>query len=380
MVDTGFDGLFTPLRVGPVMLRNRFVMPGMQRGWVDQGAPLPELADYYRRRAESQVALIISESAAIDHPTATAQPMACRLEPRTLSAWQRCVAGVREAGAHMLLQLWHEGALRDASDGNTVSPSGTAYVGHANGRAATTAEIGELREAFVRSARLAQQAGASGIEVHACHGYLLDQFLWAKTNRREDGYGGPDIRQRARLPAEIVSAIRAACGSQFLISFRFSQWKQYDHDARIADTPEELGVFLGMLKSAGVDMVHASARRFWMPAWPDSPLTIAAWTRRLSGLPTVAVGSVGLDRDVAQSFSSSEEAHGTQRQTLLELSKRFAAGEFDLIAVGRSLIGDPEWVAKMRAGEFDAVRVFRKEHIAVIEKWERKPVPSPAGS
>jgi 2,4-dienoyl-CoA reductase-like NADH-dependent reductase (Old Yellow Enzyme family) len=377
MGDTGFDSLFTPYKVGAHTLRNRFVMPGMQRGWVENGAPLPELADYYRRRAEAEVALIISESAAVDHPSATAQPMACRLVPATLPAWQRCVEGVINAGAHMLLQLWHEGALRDATDGQTISASGTAYTGHSNGRIATAAEIGEIREAFVRSARLAQQAGASGVEVHACHGYLLDQWLWAKTNTRNDGYGGPDIRDRARLPCEIVRDIRAACGSDFLISFRYSQWKQYDHDARIADTPEELGVFLGMLRAAGVDMVHSSARRFWMPAWPDSPLTIAAWTKKLGGMPTIAVGSVGLDRDVAQSFVSNEEARGTQRQTLQELAHRFAAGEFDLIAVGRSLIGDPEWVAKMRDRQFDEVRVFRKEHIAVIEKWERKPVPMP---
>lgn len=369
--------LFAPQRVGRLTLRNRFVMPGMQRGWTREGAPTEDLAGYYRRRAEGGVAMIIGESAAIDHPSATQQPAACRLNARTADAWAFCAEGVRAAGSEFLIQLWHEGALRDPADGGTLSPSGSAYGGHQGGRAATLAELASIRDAYVAGARLAQKIGASGIEVHACHGYFLDQFLWAVTNTRTDGYGGSDIAQRARFPAEIVAAIRAACGPDFLVSFRFSQYKQHDYEARIAATPDELATLLRALRTAGVDLFHASTRRFWLPAFAGSERSLAAWTRQLGGLPTIAVGSVGLSLDVMESFTGSEEAQSTVAATVARLTAGIAAGDFDLIAVGRSLIADPDFVAKLRDGRGTEIRTFRKEQIAFLEKWERPHAPRP---
>ncbi|MCC7412619.1 MAG: 12-oxophytodienoate reductase [Gammaproteobacteria bacterium] len=350
-------------------LRNRFVMPGMQRGWCKDGAPLPELANYYRRRAEGGVAMIIAESSAVDHVTATVQPTACRLNPATAGAWARCVEAVHSAGAPMLLQLWHEGGRRNPSDGQTISPSGVAYPGHPGGRAATHADLEQVRDAFVRSAKLAQTIGADGIEVHACHGYLLDQFLWTATNQREDGYGGVAIADRARFPVAIVAAIRAACGPEFIISFRFSQWKEHDYGARIASAPAELATLAALLRGAGVTLLHASTRRFWIPEWDGSDLGLAGWTRRVSGLPTIAVGSVGLDRDVMESFLGDGEAELRMQATHDELMRRFARGDFDLVAIGRSLISDPDWVRKFGEGRFDAIRTFRKADIASLQ-WE----------
>ena len=366
---TGTAGLYSPLALGSLVFPNRFVMPAMQRGFCKDGAPLPELASYYARRAEGGVGLIIAESSAVDHPSATVQPTAARLNAATADAWSRCVEAVHAAGGHILLQLWHEGGLRNPAAGRTLSPSGSAYPGRAGGHAASGAELAELREAFVRSARLAQSMGADGVEVHAAHGYLLDQFLWAATNQRDDGYGGADIAARARLPAEIIAAIRAACGPRFLISLRFSQWKENDFNARVAQTPEELATLTRMMRAAGADVLHASARRFWTPEWDGSDLGLAGWTRRLGGLPTIAVGSVGLDRDVMESFHAQDEAELRLAFSLEELERRFANGEFDLVAVGRSLIADPDWVKKIQARDFAAVRPFRKADVASLS-WE----------
>ena len=144
------------------------------------------------------------------------------------------------------------------------------------------ADYDAIREAFVRGALAAKQIGAAGVEVHACHGYLLDQFLWAETNRRTDGYGGEDIRARVRFPAEIVQAIRQAVGEQFPISFRFSQWKEVNYNARITPTPRDLQTMLTILRAAGVDVFHASARYFWVAEWPNSDLGIAGWTKSIS--------------------------------------------------------------------------------------------------
>lgn len=361
------DALFTPFQIKGVNLKNRFLMPAMQRGQCRDGAPSPELAAYYKRRVEGGVSLVIGESCAVDHPSATAQPIACRMNAQTLSAWAACVSAVKEAGGEMLLQLWHEGAHRNDDDSATLSPSGYAHPRLQRGHAATKEEMSELVDAYIRSARMAQSIGAAGIELHCAHGYLLDQFLWAKTNQREDGYGGVDMAARARFPAELLRAIRQTCGDDFLLSVRFSQWKEADYDARIAETPEALETFLGMMRDAGADLFHASTRRFWEPAWRNSPDTLAGWTRRLGGLPTIAVGSVGLDRDVMQSFEDEQEATTTTAASLTRLRQGLDEGQFDLVAVGRSLIGDPDWVSKVQAGRLDDVRAFRKSDVQSLE-------------
>jgi len=360
--------LFTPFAIKGVTLPNRFVMPGMQRQWCDNGVPQPRLAEYYRQRVEGGVGLIITESCAVDHPSSTQTPMFCRINDSTMSAWERCFEAVNRAGGRMLLQLWHEGAMRkEGGDGYysqfpTLSPSALVHAGKSNGRSATLEDLDAIREAFVRGALAAKEIGAAGVEVHACHGYLLDQFLWAQTNRRTDGYGGDDIRERVRFPAEIVAAIRQALGEEFPISFRFSQWKEVDYKARIAPTPDDLRTMLTILRSAGVDVFHASARYFWIPEWPDSDLGLAGWTKSMTDAPVIAVGSVGLDTDVMDNFFG-KEAKSTGEVGLRELLRRFNNREFDLISVGRSLIGDPEWVNKVRDGRLSQIRMFTKKDV-----------------
>ena len=360
--------LFSPLTIKGVTLPNRFVMPGMQRQWCDNGTPQPRLAQYYRRRVEGGVGLIITESCAVDHPSSTQVPLFTRITDATMDAWAECFAAVKTAGGRMFMQLWHEGAIRkEGGDGPyssypTLSPSGLIRAGKSNGRAATAEDLESIKDAFVRGALAAQQIGADGIEVHACHGYLLDQFLWAETNRRTDGYGGDDIRARVRFPAEIVRAIRNAVGPELIISFRFSQWKEVDYEARIAPTWQDLQLMLSELRTSGVDIFHASARRFWIPEWPNSDLGIAGWTKSLTDAPVIAVGSVGLDIDVMENFFG-KEAQPTGETGLRELLRRFNNAEFDLVAVGRGHIGDPDWVRKIAQGQYSDIRLFTKKDL-----------------
>jgi hypothetical protein len=103
--------------------------------------------------------------------------------------------------------------------------------------------------------------------------------------------------------------------------------------------PRDLEAMLAILRAAGVDVFHASARYFWVPEWPDSDLGIAGWTKSLTDAPVIAVGSVGLDTDVMDNFFG-KEAKSTGETGLRELLRRFNNREFDLISVGRSLIGD----------------------------------------
>ena len=362
------SALYTPFQLGRLTLPNRFVLPGMQRQWCEEGTPLPKLGEYYRRCVEGGVGLVITESCAVDHTSSTQVPFFTRITPATQDAWATIVAEVKSAGGLMLMQLWHEGAIRqEGGEGPyaaypTLSPSGLAHGARPNGRAATLEELDDIKQAFVRSAVMAKAIGLDGIEVHAAHGYLLDQFLWAETNRREDGYGGDDIGDRVRFPAEIVAAIRAATGPDFLIGFRFSQWKEVNFNTRVVDTTEELKTMLAILRAAGVDVFHASARRFWIPEWEDSDLGIAGWTKRLTDAPVIAVGSVGLDIDVMENFFG-KEATSTGEEGLRELTRRFANDEFDLISVGRGHIGDQGIINKMREGRLSEIRGFTRKDV-----------------
>jgi 2,4-dienoyl-CoA reductase-like NADH-dependent reductase (Old Yellow Enzyme family) len=203
------------------------------------------------------------------------------------------------------------------------------------------------------------------VEVHACHGYLLDQFLWPETNRRADRYGGPRIADRAAFPAAVVAAVRAAVGPDYPISIRISQWKEADYEAKIATSPAELGELVSILRAAGTDLFHVSTRRFWTPEWPGSErgpgsdLGLAGWVKSFTDAPVIAVGSVGLDIDVMATLTG-EEARPTGTSRIGDLVRRFERGDFDLISIGRSLIGDPDWVAKMRDGRGAEIRPFRR--------------------
>ena len=360
--------LLQPLDIGRLRLRNRFVLPGMQRAWTVDGAPTERMREYYRQRALGGTGLVITEACAVDHPSATSNSLFGWLTAGTAGAWASCVDAVHAAGGAMFLQLWHQGAVDtgEADEGFVaLSPSGLAHPDKPFGRAASAAELAAIRQAFVRSAVYARETGADGVEIHACHGYLLDQFLWPAINRRTDRYGGAAMAGRAAFPAEVIAAVRAATGPDFAISVRISQWKELDYEAKIAATPDELGQLVSILRSAGADLFHVSTRRFWTPEWDGSDLGLAGWVKSFTNAPVIAVGSVGLDIDVMATLEG-EEPKPTGASRIGDLVRRFERGDFDLVSVGRSQIGDPDWVAKMSDGRSAEIRPFRRADIPFL--------------
>lgn len=359
----GYDitPLLRPLQIGPLRLRNRFVMPGMQRAWTVDGAPTDKMRDYYGQRALGGTGLVISEACAVDHPSATSNSLFGWLTARTQPAWRACVDAVHDAGGAMFLQLWHQGGV-DTGEADAsfvaLSPSGLGAPDKPFGRAASAAELDALRQSFVRSALYAQDSGADGVEIHACHGYLLDQFLWPAINLRTDRYGGA-MAGRAAFPAEVIAAVREATGPDFLISIRISQWKEADYEAKIAATPEELGQLVSILRTAGADLFHVSTRRFWTPEWGGCDLGLAGWVKSLTDAPVIAVGSIGLDNDVMTTLEGADP-RPTGSLRIGDLVRRFERGDFDLVSVGRSQIGDPDWVTKMRDGRIADIRPFSR--------------------
>src|SRR5690606_12530845 len=244
------------------------------------------------------------------------------------------------------------------------SPSGLFAPGKQSGVAMTKDDINEVIAAFAESAKQSKEAGFDGVEIHGAHGYLIDQFLWEGTNVRDDEYGG-SLENRARFACEIVKAVREAVGEDFAIVFRFSQWKQQEYDAKLAKTPEQLKQLLDLLVDAGVDIFHASTRRFWEPEFEGSDLNLAGWTQKLSGKPTMSVGSVGLTEDfISGTFASKQEA--VEQSGIDELVERMTKGEFDLIAVGRAVLQDPEWLVKVKEGRLNEVEAFAKKALTKL--------------
>jgi 2,4-dienoyl-CoA reductase-like NADH-dependent reductase (Old Yellow Enzyme family) len=214
----------------------------------------------------------------------------------------------------------------------------------------TESDIADVIAGFAKSAGYAKQLGFDGVEIHGAHGYVIDQFFWDGTNQRDDLYGG-SLEARTRFAAEIVEAVRDAVGRDFPLLLRFSQWKQQDFGAKLARDPGELERFLAPLVDAGVDCFHCSTRRFWEPEFPEtgSDLNLAGWTKRISGKATITVGSVGLTED----FITAYRTQGAETAGIDRLLEMLARGDFDLVAVGRALIANPEWPNKVRAGKFD---------------------------
>jgi 2,4-dienoyl-CoA reductase-like NADH-dependent reductase (Old Yellow Enzyme family) len=368
--DVSVEALFSPLPVAATVLPNRIVMAPMTRSRSPGGVPGEDVAAYYRRRAEAGVGLIITEGTWVPHPGASNDADVPEFfGDAPLGGWRRVADAVHAAGGRIMPQLWHVGVIRkqpsiafpegEPAGPHQVGPSGVTG-GHGwplsiDRPPMTLADIDAVIDAFATAAQSAQRLGFDGVELHGAHGYIIDQFLWGETNRRSDRYGGGHA-ERATFAAEIIQEIRRRTAADFPVLFRFSQWKSHDYDARLADTPRELEALLVPIAEAGVDLFDCSQRRFWEPTFPGSDLNLAGWAKRLTGKPSMTVGSVSLDVD----FMTSLFVRGTRPNvaSLDELMRRFERGDFDLVAVGRALLSDPRWTEKVRAGRLRDIETF----------------------
>ncbi|MDP3852462.1 NADH:flavin oxidoreductase [Phenylobacterium sp.] len=354
------DTLFRTYDVAGLRLPNRVVMAPMTRSRSPGGVPGPDVAAYYARRARAGVGLIITEGTVVERPGSGDDPNVPRFwGEAAMTGWAEVVSAVHAEGGRIMPQLWHVGATQGrrsqwAPDAQVESPSGLMSPDAPFGRAMSEGDIADTIGAFAAAARRAADLGFDGVEIHAAHGYLIDQFFWAGTNRRTDRYGGATLAERTRFATEIVQAIRREVGQALPISLRVSQWKQQDYAARLADGPREFAAMLEPLCDAGVDIIHCSQRRFWEPAFEGSDLNLAGWARRLTGRTAMTVGSVGLSGDFITGFGG-----GTSAPTSIDqLLERLARDEFDLVAVGRALLSDPHWLENIAEGRGDRLRAF----------------------
>ncbi|MBB62516.1 MAG: 12-oxophytodienoate reductase [Pseudomonas sp.] len=363
------QALFQPFELGSLRLPTRVVMAPMTRSFSPNGVPTDAVVDYYRRRAAAGVGLIITEGTTVGHAAANGYPQVPRFYGEdALAGWKRVVDAVHAAGGRIVPQLWHVGNVRRLGTEPDASVPGYGPMekckdGNVGVHGMTQQDIRDVIGAFAQAARDAKAIGMDGVEIHGAHGYLIDQFFWEGSNQRTDEYGG-SLANRSRFAVELVQAVREAVGPDFPIIFRFSQWKQQDYTARLVQSPEALGEFLAPLVEAGVDIFHCSTRRFWEPEFEGSDLNLAGWTRQLTGKPTITVGSVGLDGEFLQFMVKTDKV--AQPAGIEGLLERLNKAEFDLVAVGRALICDPEWAVKVREGRMEEILPFSREALKTL--------------
>ncbi|BBI33530.1 NADH:flavin oxidoreductase [Cohnella abietis] len=356
--------LFEPFTSEKISLKNRIVMPAMTRYFSPGGVPGADVAAYYRRRAANGTGLIITEGTTINHPAASNHVNIPNLHSEAaLNGWAQVVKEVHEAGGKIITQLWHVGTDRKKEDpipnpeSPSVGPSGLDVNGVKKFDALTEAEITEIVQAYAHAAADAKRIGFDGVELHGAHGYLIDQFFWEVTNKRTDRYGG-NIAGRTQFAVEVIEAVRKAVGPDFPIVLRISQFKINAYTAKNVKTAEELEQLLAPLVKAGVDIFHCSTRHFWEPEFEGSTLNFAGWVKKLSGKPVITVGSVGLNVE-----GNGQQAEDSKIDTLIE---KLDNQEFDLVAVGRSLMADPEWTEKIRTGRDEEITPFTADTVAKL--------------
>lgn len=356
------DRLFEPFRLKTLDMKNRIVMAPMTRSFSPGGVPGDQVAAYYRKRAEGEVGLILSEGTVIERVASSNDPAIPHFYgQQALAGWQKVINGVHAAGGNMGPQIWHMGIMDNHHSGWVPEqpfegPSGLNRPGNNNGNTMTDADIADTIAAFGRAAADAKRLGFDCIELHGAHGYLIDQFFWEGTNERTDIFGGKTLPERTRFAVEVIKEVRKQVGDDFAVIIRLSQWKPADYKNQLAKTPEEMEAWLTPMAEAGVDIFHCSQRRFWEPEFEGSDLNFAGWAKKLSGKATITVGSVGLTGEFLAAFGG----ESSQPSSLDELMRRMDRGDFDLVGVGRPLLADPNWVKKIREGRTDELKGFTK--------------------
>lgn len=362
--------LFTPFSLGDLTLENRIVMAPMTRQKSPGEIPGADVADYYARRAAAGVGLIITEATTVDDPAASPFGDVPAFHGGALPGWKAVCDAVHNAGGRIMPQLWHLGTMRRASlsprpDEPSIGPSGLLKTGKQISEPMSEARIEQVIDAYARGAADAQALGFDGVEVHGAHGYLIDQFLWNGTNVRADRWGG-DMAGRGRFAVEIIRAIRRATRPDFPLVLRWSQWKTDDYRIKLADDPTQLEHLLAPIAEAGVTAFHCSTRRFWEPEFADSgsDMNLAGWTKKVTGLPTITVGSVGLSRE--DSVTDRVSPVETSTASLERLAIMLDRGDFDLVAVGRALVSNPRWAELVRQGRFDEIAPYTGETLETL--------------
>ncbi len=339
-----YEKLFEKGKIGKLTLKNRIVMPPMGTGFAAaSGEASEEIIRYYEERAKGGVGLIITEVCRVDELSGVAQPCQLRAtDMDVIPSFTRMVDRIHAYGTKMFLQLHHPGneAFPSTLHGNPLiapSPVACQLVG-VTPKEMSTAEVGAMVQNFVKGAIIAKTAGFDGVELHAAHGYLINQFMSPHTNHRTDQYGG-DFFNRMRFITEIIVSIRFACGPDFPISVRMDGtdfWEDGMDEAEcqhVARYLESLGVACLNISSGSYESGWSIIEPYTYPeGWKKH---LAKGIKECVHIPVIAVNTV---------------KHPAFAEQLLE------EGVSDFVAIARGNLCDPEFSNKAKRGDDARIR------------------------
>lgn len=319
--------LLEPLTRGKLSLHNRLVMPPMATAKAGASGEMTDalIAYYAEKSAGGALGLVITEHCYITMQGRNRVGQPSIADDETVEGWKRLVEVLHGNGTKAVMQINHSGGAttREATGLETVAPSAVASpTGPGETpRPLTTAEIATIVEQFASAARRVQAAGFDGVEIHAAHGYLLNQFFSPLTNKRADQYGG-DVTGRIRMHLEVIAAVRAAVGDDFPVLLRLGAVDYLEGGSRIEDAALAAAEF----ERAGIDMLDITGglSGFMRPDHDEPGYfgDISEAIMQVVSIPVILTGGV-------------TEPH--QAEELL------AEGKTDLIGVGRAILKDSGW-------------------------------------
>ncbi len=341
-----FSHLLQNGRISTLNIRNRIVMAPMGTYLAARDGTITErMKRYYEERAKGGAGLIIVEVAAIDHPRGRGMTRQIGLsEDKFISGLSDLAEAIHKHGAKAAIQLHHAGRIAAPflSGGHeAVAPSTIPLIPEelGNARELTIEEIEQLERLFAAAALRAKQAGIDGVEIHAGHGYLIEEFISRSSNFRHDNYGGK-LENRARFLLEIVRGVRQAVGPEYPVWCRIDG-REYGVENGI--TPDESREIALMLEAAGIDALNVSGYGgsygvgFTVAPLVYEPCYLMPEIQNIKSavkIPVIAVGRIDLD-----------QAENILRQ-----------GHADFIAMGRPLLADPELPQKIVQGRQGEIR------------------------
>ncbi|HET9482611.1 MAG TPA: NADPH-dependent 2,4-dienoyl-CoA reductase, partial [Xanthomonadales bacterium] len=330
-----YPHLLSPLDLGFVTLRNRVLMGSMHTGLEDRARDYDALARYFAERARGEVGLIVTGGIAPSLRGWLA-PFASKLSWRSeVPRHRKVTAAVHAEGGRICMQILHAG--RYAYHPLSVAPSRTKSPI----TPFTPWELGPrgvekaIRE-FVRCASLAREAGYDGVEVMGSEGYLINEFLCARTNRRDDDWGGTP-EKRMRFAVEIVRRMRAALGPDFIIVYRLSMLDLVEG----GQSWDEIVALAKQIEAAGATMINTGI------GWHEARIPTI-----VTSVPRAAFAWVTerMKREVKLPLIT------TNRINMPDVAERIlATGQADMVSMARPLLADPDWVRKAAQGRADEI-------------------------
>jgi 2,4-dienoyl-CoA reductase-like NADH-dependent reductase (Old Yellow Enzyme family)/thioredoxin reductase len=337
-----FKNLFTPIQLGTLKLKNRFVLPAMETHMADShGYVTDQVISYYQERAKGGAGLIIIENTAVHPEGRVNQGMLCLHDDSYIPKFRQLVSGIHQEGAKVCLQLSHAGrqTLREFINAQPVAPSPIPCPSLKEvPRELTVAEINNIVRSFAEAAQRGVEAGVDAIELHMAHGYLLCQFLSPYSNIRTDQYGG-STEKRARIAAEIIREVKRKVGDHIPIVCRISADEYVEGGLDL----EESKKIAKILVDAGAGALNVSACNYEsahlnMPSYylqEGCFIHLAQGIKKVVSVPVMAVGRIRKPE---------------MAETILQ------EGKADLICMGRALIADPYLPLKTSQKRIEEIR------------------------